>query len=148
MRRALWLGSAVLAAIGCLHAFQRPWRLFESLEPYDDVPIPVGGDHPADWTFARLMYPSTPYARFEFRRRDWRERQDGGGNRAGKRVSHLTDLREPRQTSVANSLLHRSDTCWQLRRRDARRRSRVHFEPLRNCRVGDLFPSWQANSIS
>ena len=73
MRRALWLGFAVVAAIGCLHAFQRPWRLFESLEPYDDVPIPVGGDYPADFTFARLMYPSVPNARFEFRRRDWRE---------------------------------------------------------------------------
>ena len=73
MRRALWLAVALLAGIVCVQAFQRPWRLFDSLEPYDDVPIPPQGDSPSEWTFARLMYPSVPNARFEFRRRDWRE---------------------------------------------------------------------------
>ena len=41
---------------------------------YDDIPIPADGQDPAEFVFARLMYPSLPYARFEFRgRRDWRE---------------------------------------------------------------------------
>ena len=61
----------------CLHAFQREWRLYESLEPYDDIAVPADAKQPAEWTFARLMYPSAPNVRFEsFRyRRDWR---DGG----------------------------------------------------------------------
>ena len=73
MARALWLGFALLAALATLHAFQKPFRLYQSLEPYDDVAIPPEGDRPAEWVFGRLMYPSTPYARFENRRRDWRE---------------------------------------------------------------------------
>ena len=73
MLRAMWLGVALLAGMACLQAFQQPFRLFQSLEPYDDVAIPPEGDRPAEWVFARLMYPSTPYARFENRRRDWRD---------------------------------------------------------------------------
>ena len=70
--RLLLLYACVLC--GCLYAYQRPWRLFESLERYDDIPIPSDGQDPAEFTFARLMFPSLPYARFEFRgRRDWRE---------------------------------------------------------------------------
>ena len=57
-----------------MYAFQRPWRLFESLESYDDIPMPVDAQDPAEFVFARLMFPSLPYARFEFRgRRNWRE---------------------------------------------------------------------------
>ncbi len=68
------LAVGMLAFLGCLYAYQRPYRLFQSLEPYDDVPVPAGGDRPAEWVFARLMYPSLPWARFEYRgRRDWRE---------------------------------------------------------------------------
>jgi len=72
--KPLWVGAVVLALCGGMYAFQRPWRLFESLESYDDIPMPVDAQDPAEFVFARLMFPSLPYARFEFRgRRNWRE---------------------------------------------------------------------------
>lgn len=73
-KSALWVVLGTVALCGCLLG-QRPWRLFESLEPYDDIPIPADGMDPAEFVFARLMFPSLPYAMFEFRHRDWR----GGG---------------------------------------------------------------------
>ena len=73
-KRTVALLAGGLAFLTGLHAYQREFRLFESLEPYDDVPIPPGADSPAEWVFGRLMYPSLPWARFEYRgRRDWRE---------------------------------------------------------------------------
>ena len=73
-KSALSLVVGGIALSGCLYAYQRPWRLFESLERYDDIPIPPDGHDPAEFVFARLMYPSLPYAKFEFRgRRNWRE---------------------------------------------------------------------------
>jgi hypothetical protein len=73
LKNAFQLGLGGLALCGCLYAFQRPWRLFESLERYDDIPIPADGQDPAEFVFARLMYPSLPYAKFEYRHGDWRE---------------------------------------------------------------------------
>ena len=74
LKNALWLAVGAFALSGCLYAYQRPWRMFESLEAYDDIPIPADGQGPAEFVFARLMYPSLPYAMFEFRgHRDWRE---------------------------------------------------------------------------
>jgi len=74
LKGALCLVVGGIALSGCLYAYQRPWRLFESLERYDDIPIPPDGHDPAEFVFARLMYPSLPYAKFEFRgRRNWRE---------------------------------------------------------------------------
>src|SRR5579862_6052274 len=71
-KRALGLILGGFVSFACLHAYQREWRLYESLEPYDDIAIPADGKQPAEWTFARLMYPSAPYVRFEpFFRRDW-----------------------------------------------------------------------------
>lgn len=67
------LAGLWLAALSCLYAYQRPFRVFLSLEPYDDVPVPRGADAPAEWVFGRLMYPSLPWARFERGFRDWRE---------------------------------------------------------------------------
>jgi hypothetical protein len=72
-----WALGLVLGGVA-LFAGLQPYRLFESLEPYDDIPMPPDGTVPAEWVFARLMFPSSPYASFEgFRgvRRDWR---DGG----------------------------------------------------------------------
>lgn len=72
--KAWWVGAVVLALGSCCLYAQRPWRLFESLESYDDIPMPVDAQDPAEFVFARLMFPSLPYARFEFRgRRNWRE---------------------------------------------------------------------------
>jgi len=62
-----------------LSAFQMKWRVYASLEPYDDIPLPADYQEPSDWVFARLMYPQNPNSRrpgggFGFRgSRDWRE---------------------------------------------------------------------------
>lgn len=59
------------------YAFQMPFRVFPSLEPYDNVPVPDDWDVPAELVFGRLMYPSSPYARFERWGADWREGRTG-----------------------------------------------------------------------
>ena len=75
-QRALWLISGGLAVVGALCA-QRPWRLYPSMEPYDNVPIPPDSQEKTEWVFARLMYPQHPDSRFGRYRRfgflDWRE---------------------------------------------------------------------------
>jgi len=71
-----WAGLALLTA---LCAFQRPFRVYPSLEPYDDVSLPVDWQQSAEWIFGRLMYPPHPNARFgRWARRfggvvDWRQ---------------------------------------------------------------------------
>jgi hypothetical protein len=78
-RRALGGLGCGLALVTAMYAFQRPFRVYPSLEPYDDVPIPPDYQEKTEWVFARLMYPPHPFARFSrFRRRfgggvDWRE---------------------------------------------------------------------------
>jgi hypothetical protein len=68
------------AALISLLAAQRPFRVYPSLEPYDNVDLPPGWQDQSEWVFARLMYPQHPFARFANRRRygggggyDWRE---------------------------------------------------------------------------
>jgi len=60
-----------------LLAFQRPFRVYRSLEPYDDVVLPSDYQEKTEWIFARLMYPQHPNARFgrTFWHFDW---HDGG----------------------------------------------------------------------
>ena len=77
VQRALCLGLGTLALIGVLCA-QRPFRVYPSLERYDDVPLPSDWQQKAEWVQARLMYPNHPEARFGRRYRwggmlDWRE---------------------------------------------------------------------------
>src|SRR2546428_12876548 len=78
-RRVLWRLGSGLVLIGALYAFQRPFRVYPSLEPYDDVPLPPDFQEKAEWVFGRLMYPQHPHARFgRYSRRygsavDWRE---------------------------------------------------------------------------
>jgi hypothetical protein len=79
-RRALWATAALaLALIGTVWAFQRPFRVYSSMEPYDDIPLPTDWQEQAEWVQARLMYPQHPEARFNrYSRRyggllDWRE---------------------------------------------------------------------------
>ena len=76
--KSAWLlaaGGAMFVAT--LAAFQMPWRIYRSMERQDDIPLPPDYKVPAEWTFARLMYPQNPYSRvggFGFRRNlDWRE---------------------------------------------------------------------------
>jgi hypothetical protein len=76
-KAALRLGAGVVL-IATLFAFQRPWRLYPSMEPYDNVPLPPDWQEKTEWVFARLMYPQHPNARFGWRYgfhglMDWRE---------------------------------------------------------------------------
>jgi len=77
-RRAVWrVGVSVTLLIG-LYATQREFRVYPSLEPYDDVALPPDYREKTEWVFARLMYPEHPNALFSWRYRyggaaDWRE---------------------------------------------------------------------------
>jgi len=62
--RTAWLLFAGLAAAGALCAFQRPFRVYFSIERYDDIPLPPDYQTPAEWVFGRLMYPEHPYGMF------------------------------------------------------------------------------------
>ena len=62
--KAWWAAVIVLTALTALCAFQRPFRVYPSLEPYDNVPLPEDWREKAEWVFARLMYPQHPNARF------------------------------------------------------------------------------------
>src|SRR5579863_9210171 len=85
LRKALWrmgvgvalTGAALLAALG---SSSPGFRVYPSLEPYDDVALPPDYQEKTEWIFARLMYPEHPNALFKMRYRyggavDWR---DGG----------------------------------------------------------------------
>ena len=75
----IWLVVAGLAAsVTALFAFQREFRVYPSLEAYDNVELPTNAFRPAEWVFGRLMYPSHPHAQFSRPfgyggRWDWRE---------------------------------------------------------------------------
>ncbi|MFN7998641.1 MAG: DUF4159 domain-containing protein [Bryobacteraceae bacterium] len=57
-----WYAGLVLITALC--AFDRPFRVYPSLEPYDDVTLPEDWQQKSEWVFARLMYPQHPNARF------------------------------------------------------------------------------------
>jgi len=67
-----WRSGCTLAFAGILftvlHA-QRPFREYPSVEGYESDPLPPDYQRPAEWTFARLMYPPGPldgyYPRFQ-----------------------------------------------------------------------------------
>ncbi len=77
-RKSAWAvagGLAFAFVFASMLTAQMPWRVYRSLEGYDDVAVP--GDYlvPKDWVFARLMYPPHPRSRFTpggiFGRADW-----------------------------------------------------------------------------
>jgi hypothetical protein len=71
-----WRLAACVAFVVTLLAFQRPFRVYRSMEPYDDVDLPPDYQEKTEWIFARLMYPQHPNARFgRFWHNgfDWRE---------------------------------------------------------------------------
>ena len=58
----------------------KPFRVYPSLEAYDNVEIPPDFQEQSEFVFARLMYPSHPYGLFsrsrgyaEIADRDWRQ---------------------------------------------------------------------------
>lgn len=77
-KSALVFAAAGAIFVSALAAFQMPWRLYPSMEPYDDIPLPPDYQVPAEWVFARLMYPQNPVGRgggrgFRRGNRDWRQ---------------------------------------------------------------------------
>ncbi len=74
--KSWWAGLVLLTAL-CVA--QQPFRVYPSLEPYDDVALPEDWRQSAEWVFGRLMYPPHPNARFgRWARRfggraDWRQ---------------------------------------------------------------------------
>jgi hypothetical protein len=79
VRPALWRtgGALVLAAtlLGVLYA-QRPFRQYPTVEEHASVGLPHDWRRPAEWTFARLMYPHPPGPLDGYRGRfdgDWRQ---------------------------------------------------------------------------
>jgi len=65
----------ILSAVGCaliflggVYGFQKPWREYPAVE-YNNFPLPPDYRTPAEWTFARLMFPGGPldgyYPRFQ-----------------------------------------------------------------------------------
>src|SRR5438309_2294488 len=73
-RNALLLLCAGAGLFTALYAAQQPFRVYQSMEAYDNVELPPDFQVPSEWVFARLMYPQHPRARFtRYRRHDWRE---------------------------------------------------------------------------
>jgi Domain of unknown function (DUF4159) len=79
MRTAWCLGCAA-ALIGAVYAGPRAFRVYPSMEAYDNIPLPPDWQESSEWIFARLMYPQHPNAhfgrygrRFGGRAPDWRE---------------------------------------------------------------------------
>ena len=60
--RALLGVGCGLVLISALYAFQKPFRVYESFERQDDIPLPPDYQEKTEWVFARLMYPSHPDA--------------------------------------------------------------------------------------
>jgi len=78
VRKAFWRLGCGVAVVTALYAFQKPWRLYSSMEPYDNISLPTDWQEPSEWVFGRLMYPQHPNARFarygfRFGQLDWRE---------------------------------------------------------------------------
>ncbi|MGD0437752.1 MAG: DUF4159 domain-containing protein [Bryobacteraceae bacterium] len=62
-RSVLGLCAGVALLLGTVYA-QREFRVYRSMEPYDDVQLPPDWHEKTEWIFARLMYPQHPHARF------------------------------------------------------------------------------------
>jgi hypothetical protein len=79
--KALWLSGSGLALLTGLYAGSsgpRPFRIYRSLEPYDDIGLPNDHAEKTEWIQARLMYPPHPNGLYSRPLgfggyRDWRE---------------------------------------------------------------------------
>ncbi len=78
-RKQLRRAACAAAVTAALFAAPRPFRVYQSLEPYDDVDLPPDWREPSEWVFGRLMYPAHPNARFgRYSRGPARDWLDGG----------------------------------------------------------------------
>lgn len=89
---------AGLAAGACAaFAWQQAFRVYPSLEPYDNVPVPRDWGEHTEWVFGRLMYPEHPNAMFGRRSRwggeqNWREGEPVGRRTTRGRTGILRRL--------------------------------------------------------
>ena len=63
-RKALLLAGASVALISALYAEKRQFRVYPSMEGYDNIALPPDYQSKTEWVQARLMYPQHPQARF------------------------------------------------------------------------------------
>jgi hypothetical protein len=60
--KAVWLcGLSTVAAVTLVYAVQQPFREYPGWE-YEQFPLPADWNAPAEWVFARLMYPSVRFS--------------------------------------------------------------------------------------
>jgi hypothetical protein len=76
--RFLWQSGWALAFVGAVFGVvsaQKAFRVYPSVEGYSEtMPLPLDYKKPAEWTFARLMYPPGPLDGYRGRfDGDWRE---------------------------------------------------------------------------
>src|ERR1041385_3242242 len=73
-RRLLGCAAVLAGVIGAVYA-QRAFRVYPSMEGYDNIPLPPDYNEKTEWVQARLMYPQPPNARFArfCGLPDWRE---------------------------------------------------------------------------
>jgi hypothetical protein len=104
MRRGPLLGLAVCGVVlTCTLFAQRPFREYPAWE-YNTFPLPPDYQTPGEWTFARLMYPTTHF------RIDWQsERTRGLDWRAGRTNWTIDYPRSDRHLSAAVRRLTRID---------------------------------------
>jgi hypothetical protein len=128
MSRRGWLAICLgVAAAGTLWAWQQPFRVHISLEPYDEVPLPPDFQAETEWVFGRLMFPHHPNARFgrhyRGQRSDWRmgatswtqdyPRADRGFSAALRRLTrvHARSVEQPVNLDEGDDVFHRPFLC-------------------------------------
>src|ERR1700680_721810 len=76
-KKILWRSGLSLVFAGAVFGGllgQRAFRQYPSVEGYETMPLPSDWKRPAEWTFARLMYPPGPLDGYRGRfDGDWRE---------------------------------------------------------------------------
>jgi len=104
MRRGLLLGFALgCGLLVCSLFAQKPFREYPAWE-YNDFPLPPDYQTPGEWTFARLMYPTTRY------NIDWQsERKRGFDWRTGYTNWTIDYPRSDRHLAMALRRLTRID---------------------------------------
>jgi len=68
LRRIFHVIAGAALCLGGLYGFQKPWREYPAVE-YNNFPLPADYQVPAEWVFARIMFPGGPldgyYPRFQ-----------------------------------------------------------------------------------
>ncbi|MEP6715970.1 MAG: DUF4159 domain-containing protein [Terriglobia bacterium] len=81
-RKVLWLAGSAFVLLSALYASSdpQPFRVYRSLEPFDDVNLPADYAQKTEWVQARLMYPPHPNGRFSkpLNFGGWRDWHEGG----------------------------------------------------------------------